>query len=368
MRSAVCAIVLVIATTATIPASFGASAKNASAKTAIPGATATGPLSPAERGALTRAYVRKWGGYVQQVYKVPVGVWARRMVPTFVHADPHNFRDALRRNTYEGASATLSGAGMKLSDAQVIDSMARASLAPPSVRPEMLAKSLGAAASDLVYTPVTPCRILDTRVAGGAIAGTFTRDFNAVVGSGGNFSSQGGSATDCGAVAAGQSAVVINVTAVTPTGAGFATVYPFGATRPLASSVNYTTGAIVNNTVVAKLPNPLTTKDFTIYTFATSDFVADIVGYYSPPQATALECITVSGTAATVPANTYGYGFGVSCPVGYGSTNAGFQAAQKVVMADGYMGPTQGNFFVYNLDSNAQVVTPWVHCCRVPGR
>jgi len=58
----------------------------------------------------------------------------------------------------------------------------------------------------------------------------------------------------------------------------------------------------------------------------------------------------------------------VSCPAGYGSTNAGFQAAQKVVMADGYMGPTQGNFFVYNLDSNAQVVTPWVHCCRVPGR
>jgi len=96
--------------------------------------------------------------------------------------------------------------------------------------------------------------------------------------------------------------------------------------------------------------------------------VADIVGYYSAPQATALECITVSGTAATVPANTYGYGFGVSCPAGYGSTNAGFQAAQKVVMADGYMGPTQGNFFVYNLDSNAQVVTPWVHCCRVPGR
>jgi len=275
---------------------------------------------------------------------------------------------ALLRSTYEGASAELSGVGRKLSDDQVIDTMARASLAPPVSRSQMAAAKLGDATVDLVYTPITPCRILDTRVAGGAIAGNFSRDFNAVVGSGGNFSSQGGSASDCGAVAAGQAAVVINVTAVTPTAAGYATVYPFGAARPLAASVNYIAGDIVNNTVVTKLPSPLTTKDFTIYTFATSDYVADIVGYYSAPQATALECITVSGTAATVPANTYGYGFGVSCPAGYGSTNAGFQAAQKVVMADGYMGPTQGNFFVYNLDSSAQVVTPWVHCCRVPGR
>lgn len=328
--------------------------------------TAAGVLTPAQRGAMARAYVLKWGGYVQQVYRVPVKVWASRMVPTFVHADADNFRHALKRTTYEGASAVLSGVGTKISDEKVIDTMARSSLVPASAK--IVANALGSAASDLVYTPITPCRILDTRVAGGPLGGGFSRDFNAVVGSGGNFGSQGGSATDCGAVAAGQAAVVINLTAVTPSGAGYATVYPYGATRPLASSMNYTAGAIVNNTVVAKLPNPLTTKDFTIFSFATSDFVADIVGYYAAPQATALECITVSGTAASVPANTYGYGFGVSCPVGYGSTNAGFQAAQKVVMADGFMGPISGTFFVYNLDSNAQVVTPWVHCCRVPGR
>lgn len=330
--------------------------------------TAAGPMTPAERGALTRAYVLKWGGYVQRVYRVPVGVWAQRMVPTFVHADPDNLRNALKRTTYEGASAELSGTGTRLTDDRVIDTMARGSLVPASVRPEMLAKALGSAAADLVYTPVTPCRILDTRVAGGTLAGGFTRDFNAVVGSGGNFGSQGGSATDCGVVAAGQAAVVINLTAVTPNGAGYATVYPYGATRPLASSVNYTAGAIVNNTVVVKLPSPLTTKDFTVYSFAASDFVADIVGTYAAPQATALECVTVSGTAVSVPANTYGYGFGVACPAGYGSTNVGFQAAQKVVMADGFMGPTSGNFFVWNQDVSAQVVTPWVHCCRVPGR
>lgn len=333
-----------------------------------PAAAVAGALTPAQRGAMARAYVLKWGGYVQQVYRVPVRDWANRMVPTFAHADPENFRKALARTTYEGASATLSGAGAKLSDAQVIDTMARASLAPPSVRPEMLAKTLGAAATDLVYTPITPCRILDTRVAGGPLGGGFTRDFNAVVGSGGNFSSQGGSATDCGVVAAGQAAVVINVTAVTPSGAGFATVYPFGATRPLASSVNYTAGAIVNNTVVAKLPNPLTTKDFTIYTFATSDFVADIVGTYAPPQATALDCATVSGTPTNVNAGAYVSLPTLFCAATYTPTGLAISAGENVVVADSYTAGNAGQIFVRSLSVNAQNVTAKLMCCRVPGR
>ena len=326
------------------------------------------PATPAERGAMARAYVLKWGAYVQQVYKVPVGVWAKRMVPTFAGADATNFRRALQRSTYEGASAELSGVGMKLSDDQVIDTMARASLVSPVSRTQIVAASLGAATNDLVYTPITPCRILDTRVAGGAIAGNFSRDFNAVVGSGGNFSSQGGSATDCGGVAAGQAAAVINVTAVTPTGAGFATVYPFGSTRPLASSVNYTAGAIVNNTVVTKLPNPLTTKDFSIYTFATSDFVADIVGYYAPPQATALDCATVSGTPTNVNAGAYASLPTLFCAANYTPVALSISAGENVVVADSYTAGNAGQIFVRSLSANAQNVTAKLMCCRVPGR
>ena len=326
------------------------------------------PATPAERGAMARAYVLKWGAYVQQVYKVPVGVWAKRMVPTFAGADATNFRRALQRSTYEGASAELSGVGMKLSDDQVIDTMARANLVSPVSRTQIVAASLGAATNDLVYTPITPCRILDTRVAGGAIAGNFSRDFNAVVGSGGNFSSQGGSATDCGGVAAGQAAAVINVTAVTPTGAGFATVYPFGSTRPLASSVNYTAGAIVNNTVVTKLPNPLTTKDFSIYTFATSDFVADIVGYYAPPQATALDCATVSGTPTNVNAGAYASLPTLFCAANYTPVALSISAGENVVVADSYTAGNAGQIFVRSLSANAQNVTAKLMCCRVPGR
>jgi hypothetical protein len=327
-----------------------------------------GPVTAAQRGAMARAYVLKWGPYVQAVYKVPVGVWAKRMVPTFAGADASNFRRALQRTTYEGASAELSGVGRKLSDEQVIDTMARASLAPRVTQSQMAAAKLGDAAADLVYTPITPCRILDTRVAGGAIASNASRDFNAVVGSGGNFSSQGGSATDCGAVAAGQAAVVINVVAVTPVAAGFATVYPFGVTRPLASSVNYTPGAIVSNMLVTRLPSPLTTKDFTIYTFAASDFVADIVGFYSPPQATALDCATVSGTPTNVNAGAYASLPTLFCAANYTPVALSISAGENVLVADSYTAGNAGQIFVRSLSANAQNVTAKLMCCRVPGR
>ncbi|MBP6749611.1 MAG: hypothetical protein KA144_08230 [Xanthomonadaceae bacterium] len=333
-------------------------------------AVAAGPLTPVERGAMARAYVLKWGDYVQMVYKVPVGVWAKRMVPTFVHADADNFRNALKRTTYEGASAELSGVGRKLTDHQVIDTMARSKLVPSVTQPALIAQKLGAAASDLVYTPVTPCRILDTRTAGGVITGGASRDFNAVVGSGGNFSSQGGSATDCGVVGAGQAAVVINLTAVTPTGAGYATAYPFGTTRPLASSVNYAAGDIVNNSIVVMLPTPLTTKDFTVYTYATADYVADIVGYYAPPQATAFECVNTATVTGQVSNNG-----GVAsvtipdCPTGYARTTVYCSSGSANTVVLKAISPTACTVKnTLNNVSGTAAFSGYGYCCRVPGR
>ena len=57
---------------------------------------------------------------------------------------------------------------------------------------------LGDTGADLIYTPVAPCRIIDTREpgAGGPILGNTTRDFM-VTGTTG-FESQGGHAGGCG--------------------------------------------------------------------------------------------------------------------------------------------------------------------------
>src|SRR5207342_1746640 len=86
--------------------------------------TIAGTLSPAQRGEMAHAFVTRWGNYVQRVYGLDVRVWANRMVGTFVHSDPTNFQRALQRSTYEGAMAELDGRGTKLSDTQVINTLA----------------------------------------------------------------------------------------------------------------------------------------------------------------------------------------------------------------------------------------------------
>src|SRR6516164_3979484 len=84
-------------------------------------------------------------------------------------------------------------------------------------------KSLGDKSDDLVYTPVVPCRILDTRNAGGPLLAGVIRTF---FGYGpGGFVVQGGVASDCG-VPNGVAALSLNIAAVQPVDAGFIRLWP----------------------------------------------------------------------------------------------------------------------------------------------
>lgn len=334
----------------------------APALAARPGAASPQParvdaseLSPAERGELTRQLVLKWGHYVERVHGVPMATWAERMVPSLIRADSTNFREAVQRDTFEGAMAELGGGGRLLSDAEVIDKLAAGQ--------EDGTLTLGALGNDLVYTPVAPCRILDTRVAGGQIAANGTRNFVAINAS--NFTSQGGSATNCGTLGLSATAVAINLTAVTPAGAGFATAYPFGTTQPLASSVNYTAGAVVNNALIVQIPNPLASFDMTIYTFAQSHYVADIVGYFAPPVATALQCVDTANSVVNVPAGGTANATAPACAAGYTPTATNCEASDWLVP---FVFFHAGTCSARNNSASAQDIRASRTCCRVPGR
>ena len=353
VRIAALAVAVALPTLA-VAAAPGAPGRPGAATTASArGATAT----PKERGELTRQFVSKWGMYVQRVYGVPVGTWAKRMAPTFAVADGDNFRRALARDTFEGAMAELSGEGMQLGDSQVVAKLASAQADG--------GKTLGALGNDLVYTPVTPCRILDTRsTAAGAIAGNSTRSFVAVNAS--SFTGQGGSATNCGTLGVSATAVAINLTAVTPSAAGYATAFPFGTAQPLAASVNYTAGAIVNNALIVQIPNPLSSYDFTIYTFGQAHYVADIVGYFAPPVATALQCqdtanTTVAGIAPGGTANANA----PACPSGYTQTATNCETSSWLMPI---VFSHAGTCSARNNDSSPQDLRASRTCCRVPGR
>ncbi|MEO7571638.1 MAG: S8 family serine peptidase [Acidimicrobiales bacterium] len=75
-------------------------------------------------------------------------------------------------------------------------------------------------------------------------------------------------------------AVVLNVTAVQPAANGFLTVWPGGTARPTASSLNFSTGSVVPNLVIAGIG---TNDEVNIYNhFGTTDVIVDVLGYFAP--------------------------------------------------------------------------------------
>ena len=222
---------------------------------------------------------------------------------------------------------------------------------------------------DLAYTPVTPCRIVDTRpVARRLVAGvaqTFD-GFNAAT-----FASQGGAASNCG-VPTGASALAVTVTAVTPSNLGFVKLWPANATEPDASTVNYDPGTL-NIATGAIVPVNGANNQFNAKSPAAVDLVVDVVGYFNT-----IDVVGVTGptgptgaTGATGPTGPAGPA-GAAGPTGpVGPTGvqgpAGAQGPVGATGATGPAGPTgpqgptgpAGPQFVLNavVNSNGSVLT-----------
>ena len=95
--------------------------------------------------------------------------------------------------------------------------------------------------------------------------------------------------TGRGGVAPDAEAVVLNVSAVTPSGAGYVTVFPCGTTPPLAANLTYAKGDVVANAVLSQVG---VNGKVCLYSEAATDLVVDATGY-----------VPVDGSpGATVPA------------------------------------------------------------------
>ena len=323
------------------------------------------PLTPAERGELARQFVLKWGNYVQQVHGLDASTWSRRMVGTFVSADALNFRQALERSTYEGAMATLDGLGHRVTDDKVIDALARSKTG--AVEPYALGDTTG----DLVFTPLQPCRIVDTRGTGaGALPANSVRVFSAWGLA--SFAAQGGSATDCGLQNESPEAIAVNLTAVTPAQTGYVKLFPASGPSPATATMIYEAGKTLSNSAVVKL-GAWGQYDFSIFSERQADYVVDIVGYYDAPHATPLQCVGEPTTAYSLAASTSNWIRNTNCPVGYKATTpyCWSTAAGVYSQGSGFVGnnPEGGTFCAWiNTTSSAQTVYGGSVCCRIPGR
>ena len=116
------------------------------------------------------------------------------------------------------------------------------------------------------YTPLTPARILDTRIPHSPVGPNSSVDVQA---------------TGFGGVpSTGVSAVVVNLTATEPTAGSYLTAFPTGGSPPLASNLNFGPGQTIPNLVVVKLG---TGGKFSVYNAqGLTHVIADVVGWYGP--------------------------------------------------------------------------------------
>ncbi len=145
--------------------------------------------------------------------------------------------------------------------------------APATVLPTLVAT----AGSELHFVSVAPCRIIDTRVAGGPVNNT-TRNFTA---DGPNYAGQGGIATGCDIPTNLIAAVQLNLGAIPAAGqSGYVKAWATGQPEPLASLVNYRDSGAIANMVTVPVNGA---SNFTVRTRRSAHIFADVAGYWVKP-------------------------------------------------------------------------------------
>jgi hypothetical protein len=125
------------------------------------------------------------------------------------------------------------------------------------------------------FVGATPQRLVDTRDGTGGQQGQLVSNAPLVV------QATNISATTATGVATTIPSVVtsvaLNITVVNPAAAGFITVYPCDAPRPLASNVNYVADQVVANGVIAPVS---ASGEVCVYSQAATDVIVDLAGWF----------------------------------------------------------------------------------------
>ncbi len=225
-----------------------------------------------------------------------------------------------RVHQYQTGSATYGGKTLSI-DYNALDGP----VAPPSaVVPTQVPGS---------YVPLTPYRILDTRIGQGGtvVAPGATLQVN-VAGTGG----------PTGVPASGVAAVAVNLTVTQSTQAGTLTVYSGPGNVPSTSNLNYVAGQTVANMTIAQLSSTGTIRILN-RSGGSTQIIADVSGYYlagSSADAGTFQPVTPTRLLDTrdgtgVAAGAVGQSRGVNVAVaGLRSVPAGATAIFDVVVTN----------------------------------
>jgi hypothetical protein len=206
-----------------------------------------------------------------------VGEWGAtlsRSTAGISSAQLHSMLMGLRADHLLAASLAGSPAGLG-------DVLANSLSSTTAVKsPRLHAMALGDTTDDLVYTPVSPCRLFDTRPAQGGL-GVMTPNVRRTYGATTPVANQGGPG-GCNA-ATGAAVALIQIGSLTPSGNG----YLQGGAQGVASFPNalilYQPGDQYGTAVA--MPLNITNGRFDVQVqFAATDLYGDLLGYFQRPK------------------------------------------------------------------------------------
>lgn len=269
-----------------------------------------------------------------------------------------------------GAVSTLdrlAGKGVQARVGTVSLSQALTSQGLPSevVTPQ----ALGDTATDLVFYPVQPCRVLDTRLStAGAIGYNGTRNFYVNT----NLANQGGNAAGCG-MPTDPVAVALNITSTNQDRIGHLRLYPYSTTPPNASILNFQAGTNVVNAAIVQNCY-LCGYDFTVESdWAASDVIVDVLGYFRSPTYTSLQQTVELSTGTTISTGSWATVDSPACPTGYVLTGGGVNWTGATINVWIWQSGPRDDGSAYRARVNNQsgsTITVYTSgiCARVPGR
>ena len=185
--------------------------------------------------------------------------------------------------------------------------------------PDPVQAALGDQLASLVFTPISPCRVVDTRGSGaraGIMAAGETRTFD--LRAAGFTEGQGGQ-TACSQLPTFQfKAWAVNITAVGYSSPGHITVWPYNFPKPATSFMNFfpTAYAVANAGTVTGCGG--CADSINVSVAASTHVIIDVMGYYGEATPFATGAMTdFAGTQVTgiVPGGA-ATAFGPDCPTG----------------------------------------------------
>lgn len=320
-----------------------------------------------DKESFIRDFIAGWAPYVNRSPLFANS--AKELRPLLEAATPWRLYAASLVGDYNGMMQVLRG---EVQAGKVINALSEPQ---PRSRPgsaltvgAISPSALGASTSQLVFTPIPPCRMVDTRGTGartGILSGGVPRSFDLTTD--GFTKGQGGSTSCPGLPSFSFYGWSVNTTLTGYSGSGFLAAYPFGGAVPATSLINYAPvlQAIANSSTLTGCYG--CADDITIFASAPTHVILDVYGYYELPTGYTTGVVTsFAGTTATVAAGVYSFVSGGTCPAGTrvigGAQTNSSSSTNTILTSDHNISGSLWYEYVKNTGTSAATVTVFSIC------